>query len=254
MSEATPQLPAVAAPFSEATREEQPFLLDEKFWPIRQDLVELVKEKSFLHTGKIVGKDEELCRAVCKDLVVQLSGRKIAKKYSISRHTVLAIEKLMRERGELEPLKKQVMGQLDDIIYLGLERIKDALLADEISPGQLPIPMAALIDKKGQLEAGMVPGTDRTVREVTEAEIVDEFARMKRAKVITVDSQSVGTEANKAIPAGLPALDAGSDAGTAAPAADPGPVQEPAVEGGEGGRAPRASGGDVGSTPGKFGS
>src|SRR5688500_8186577 len=115
MSESTTE-PATAV--VEWSQESQPFLLDEKFWPIRQDMVELVKDKSFVHTGKIVGKDEELCHAVCKDLVVQLSGRKIARKYRISRHTVLAIERVMRERGELEPLKKAVMSQLDDIIYL----------------------------------------------------------------------------------------------------------------------------------------
>jgi hypothetical protein len=218
MSGTTPELPVAAV--SEDT---QPFLLDEKFWPIRQDLVELVKEKSFAHTGKIIGKDEELCRAVCKDLIAGLSGRKISRHYRISRHTVLSIEKIMRERGELEPLKKQVLGQLDDIIYLGLERVKDALLADEISPGQLPIPLAALIDKKGQLEAGMVPGTERSVREVTEAEIVDEFARMKRV------------------------FDVPSEVTPLKPAQDT--TQDTTGTGGEGvARAP-ASGGGVGSGP-----
>lgn len=172
---------------------EQPFLFDAKLLPVRQDLVLMVKEKAHEFTGKILGKDAELCRAICADLMTGLSGRKIAKKYRISRNSILGIERIMRERGELEPLKKAILQQLDDIIYIGLERIKEGIAEEEIHPGQLPIPISALIDKKGQLEAGLVPGTERSVAEVTAEQVQAAFEAMKRARVLTVsESQSEG--------------------------------------------------------------
>lgn len=216
---------------------EQLVLLDARSRPMRNDLVQMVKARSYVHTGKLLSKDEELCRAVCRDLVAGLSGRKVAKKYGVSRNSVLAIEHAMRARGELEPLKKETARLLDEFIYLGLERITEAVAEDEISPGQLPIPIMAAIDKKGQLEAGMVPGTDRTVAEVTAEQVQAAFEAMKRARVLAIettsDANTVEPQQTLAIAAQDTALDTtppapaspdqgggGSSAGEAPPVAD----------------------------------
>lgn len=200
---------------------EQPFLLDLKSLPLRQDLVLLCKAKSFLFSGKILTKDEELCRAVCRDLVTGLSGRKIAKKYRISRNSILGIERVMRERGELEPLKKAVLAQLDDIIFLGLERIKEGIAEDEIHPGQLPIPISALIDKRGQLEAGIVPGTDRTVLEVTAEQVRTAFNAMKRLSVVSVsDTKSEVAVSEPKETGPIPAQDTSLATTSACPGSD----------------------------------
>lgn len=150
--------------------------------PLRTDLVALVKDKSFVCTGKILGKDLELCRAVCRDLIAGLSGRKVARKYNISRNSILAIEHVLRERGELEPLTKTVISQLDNCIYLGLERIQEGIAEDQINAGQLPIPVAAMIDKRAQLAAGIIPGTQRTEKEITAESLRLEFEAMRQAK------------------------------------------------------------------------
>lgn len=224
---------------------EQPFLFDAKLLPMRPDLVAMVKEKRFLHTGKLLGDDEELCRSVCRDLQLGLSGRKVAKKYRISRNSVWGIEQVMRERGELEPLKKATIAQLDAIIFMGLERIQEGIAEDEISPGQLPIPIAALIDKKGQLEAGVVPGTGLTVAEVTADQVAEAFRAMKRVTVSAVsESQSVVTvperqqiEAGSAQDTALDTAGAGSRPAPTPLAAAPGSSPEEARQGG-GGSAP----------------
>src|SRR5438045_356283 len=101
--------------------------LDGKMLPVRPELVAMVKAKEFHHTGKIASKDQQLCLAVVQALIMGVSGREIAKQFRISRHTVYAMEQVLREQGKLEPLKKATLGQLDKIIHLGLERLHDAL-------------------------------------------------------------------------------------------------------------------------------
>lgn len=197
MADSVPsQLPTVVA--STVVSEEQPYLFDEKCLPLRPELVALVKDKDFTHTGKIVGRDAELCRAVCRDLIAGLSGRKVAVKYKISRNTVLAIENVMRERGELEPLRKRVLIQLEDCIYLGLERIQEALATDQINAGQLPIPVMAMIDKKAQLEAGIVPGTQRTEKEITAESLRLELERIRQMKQVGAPVIDVGSDGKAA--------------------------------------------------------
>lgn len=191
----------------------QPSLFDEKCIPIRPDLVALVKDKEFRHTGAILSRDRALCLLVCEDLMLGvLSGRQIAKKFGISRSSILSIEKVMRERNELGPLKNKVMGLLDDCIYLGLENYRDALAAGTVAPAQIPIPMGILIDKKGQLEAGVVPGTERTVREVTVAEVQRAWERLKAGAIeVSSDVQSVELPPNAPETGVIAAADTGLD-------------------------------------------
>lgn len=161
----------------------------------RADLVKMVKEKSYLHTGVLLTKDEELCRGVCADLLLGLSDRQIARKWRISRNSIIGIEIAMRDRGELEPLRKAISGELGEVILMGLRNYKDALSANTINPAQLPIPMAALIDKKGQIDGGVVPGTDLREAEITPEQLREQWEQMKRVKVIEVppaESQSIG--------------------------------------------------------------
>lgn len=164
-------------------------------YPLRPDLVVMVKAKSFIHNGKLVTKDEELCRGVCADLLLGASDRLIARKWRISRSSIIGIEAAMRERGELEPLKQAISGLLGDCIVLGLRNYKDALVANTINAGQLPIPMAALIDKKGQLDGNVIPGTSLPAPELSAADIEREVLEMKAlvvTEVRTVEKESVG--------------------------------------------------------------
>lgn len=170
-------------------------------YPPRPDLVAMVKGKSFIHNGTLLGNDEELCRNVCRDLVLGLSDRQIAKKWHISRSSIVPIELIMRARGELEPLKQEISDELGEVILMGLRNYKDALAGNLVNAAQLPIPMAALIDKKGQIDGNVIPGTNLTAPEITAEDIEREVAEMKRAVVIDlvpVEKQSVETTAKPA--------------------------------------------------------
>lgn len=179
-------------------------LFDEASLPVREDLVEMVHARSFLpekrpdsarFSGKITIRrmmsNEELCEQVCTCIAVGLSPRLIGKRFSMSPRSVVRIREAMEDRGELAPVGKRIRAQLDRFIELGLERMVDGVLDGEIHPGQLPIAVLAAIDKKGQLDAGVVPGTSVLVGEAEGAQIKAYFEALRQAKAAATESQSI---------------------------------------------------------------
>jgi len=173
-------------------------------WPERPEVVAEFKKPRSPHTGKIVSKNVLLCRAVALDLCAMRAGarmskRQIAARYEIGRETIDAIEAVMDERGELRPLQEMISGGLGDCIMLMLHKLRDALLRGEFSAAQIPIAMAALIDKKGQLDAGLVPGTERIVDEVVESQMAIAFRALQAARKAVntpaAESESIGPAA-----------------------------------------------------------
>jgi hypothetical protein len=169
----------------------QPGLLPDEWPDERPELVELVRKKRPLHTAKTTSKDALLCRAICVDMMVKsLSIRQIALKYGVGRETVTAIAQLMEERGELRPLSQSISDGLGECIVLMMLSLREALLRGEVSPSQIPIPMAALIDKKAQLDAGLVPGTNRTEAECVESQQAAAWRALKAARDAASDSEA----------------------------------------------------------------
>lgn len=213
-------------------------LFDERLLPLREDLVERVRARSFLpvspdpakrtrHTGKIVIRqmldDEELCEAICTALLAGLSARLVGRRFSLSPKSVANIRDAMEERGELAPVRTRIQRKLDRVTELGLECVEDALLAGAINPGQAWIPALATFDKREQASAGLVPGTDRTRASVTLEQVLAEHA-LARAKLSALASGATDTTAQTidCQPAGaLPAPPA------PAPAPGQGPVDQP---------------------------
>jgi len=122
------------------------------FPQFEESLVETAKAKSFVHTGAFISRDQELCRAICTDLLNCVSRRVIASRYGISRNTVNAIREVMEARGELEPLKKEITRRLNRCVIYSIENLEEALHDGKIAAGSLPIAVAVLLDKKLALE------------------------------------------------------------------------------------------------------
>lgn len=146
---------------------------EQTFFPeFDETLVQVAKEKKFVHTGAFVSRDEELCRAVCTDLLNGVGRRVIATRYGISRNTVNAIREVMESRGELEPLKKEIARRLDRCVIYSLENLEEALADNDIAPGSLPIAAAVLLDKKAALEGQPTARIEHiTNRKITHEEI-----------------------------------------------------------------------------------
>ena len=122
------------------------------FPEFEEGLVDAARNKSFVHSGAFISRDQELCRSICTDLLTGISRRLIASRYSVSRNTVNAIREIMEERGELEPLKKEIAKRLDRCVIYSLENLEEAMADGKIAPGSLPIATAVLLDKKAALE------------------------------------------------------------------------------------------------------
>lgn len=199
-------------------------------WPQeRPELVKLVRKKRPLHTAKIAGKDALLCRAICIDVMTRsLSLRQIALKYDVGRETVNGIMQLMEERGELRPLAQTISDGLGECIVLMMLSLREALLRGEFSPAQIPIAMAALVDKKAQLDAGLVPGTNRTEAEIDESNQAAAWRALRAARAAASDSGSDGKAAQTIdVQASVPpaaALDTTLATGPTAQPAQPGPT------------------------------
>jgi hypothetical protein len=185
-------------------------------WPERPDVVALARNPRTPTSGKITCRDELLCRSVMIDLIsiragAKLSKRGIAARYHIGRETIDAIERVMDERGELRPLAEMVSVGLGDCIVLMMQTLRGALLRGEFSAAQIPIAMGVLVDKKAQLDAGLVPGTDRSVAEVEESHVRLAWEALRRARLAAssaVPTESESIEAGAQPPAGALTLEA----------------------------------------------
>lgn len=178
-------------------------LFDLSMLPCRDDLVKMVKERSFLpseaekkrfrHTGKILIKkmlnDVELCESICAAILTKASARLIGLRFQISPHSVVVIRQAMEERGELAAVRTRLTRLVDEVTELGLETVRDGLLAGQIPAGSAWIPALATLDKREQLSVGLVPGADRTRASVTVEQVLAEHA-LARAALTPSDSQS----------------------------------------------------------------
>lgn len=82
------------------------------------------------HTGRTATRDEERCVAAFALLASGVSRRKIAKRLTMGRHTLDAIEAEFERGGKLAPLKERVRRQLELLVSDAAAETRDALAAD----------------------------------------------------------------------------------------------------------------------------
>lgn len=211
----------MAEPAQDLELAEQTELFDLSRLPVRNDLVEMVKKRSFLpavppskklfkHTGKIIIRrllnDEELCEGICTAILARVSARLIGMRFAISPKSVVSIREAMEDRGELAPVRTRILRALDQVTEVGLETVLDGLLAGQIPAGSAWIPALASIDKREQMSVGLVPGTERTRASVTTEQVLAEHA-LAMSGLKPSDSQSpaqhgqpAGNQAKQAMP------------------------------------------------------
>lgn len=164
----------------------QPWLFDEDVLPHRPDLV--AKVKAYCHTGKIVDKDDELVEAICGAILLGQRARKIATHYGVSRNTVARIKGELETVGKLEPIKQRLSAKLGRLAEASIDDLIDRAEKGALPPNVLPIVMGVSVDKKGQLDAGVVPGTERHEAELDPEVIRAKWETMKRARVTEIQS------------------------------------------------------------------
>lgn len=152
--------------------------------PLRPDLLEIVKEKRFVHTARNLTKDEEICRLIVQDLSLGMSRRRVALKYSISRNTIHAMMEELQRTGTLEPLRKETSRLLGKAIIHGLEEWTEAVEEGRIHPSQIPVPVGIFLTQKALIDGDPTSRIEETRRtELTVDQVRAAFEGMKRAKV-----------------------------------------------------------------------
>lgn len=182
--------------------------------PDEPELVAIVRSNPTF-TGSHAVQDFERARAICTAIVSGMGVVATSVKFKCSTRTVHHIVRILRERGELQPIMAHVMQRLDEIIDVGTEVWLDALVQGKISPGQTPIPVLAAIDKRSQLGAGVVAGTGRTATELQASDVEAAFALMRSGKGAAVpdtDMQSTGSAPNPLHLSTAPVVDVDVDA------------------------------------------
>ncbi len=141
------------------------------------------------YSGVIVDRNRERRDQIIRCLAEGVGVNRVAKAFGASIQTVLAIRQ--RHAGLITAEKKDASLQIGRIVRLGLDRFEEALVKNEISPGQLPVAMGILLDKKAMLDgdATMVVRIER--EEVPSVEdLTARLEAMKRVKTPLLDCDS----------------------------------------------------------------
>ena len=180
--------PADAEAFAFSALSQQTVLFEE--FGEQPRLVAAAKE--YIHSGKIVGKNAELCEAIVTAYASGLvSIRLIAKRLGIGRETVKTIIRLADEAGKLGPLKQRLSGKMGRAIELGLDVLTEKLEAGDVPAQVLPIVIGVLSDKKALLDGEATVRIEASAVLLTADQVRADFDRMKRAIAVTVESESV---------------------------------------------------------------
>ena len=156
--------------------------------PEQPHLVE--KAKEFVHTGKITGKDGELCAAIVEAYASGLfSIRAISARLHVGRETVRTILRLAENGGKLGQAKQRVSAKMARAIETSLDVFMEKLDADKVPINVLPIAIGVFSDKKAMLDG------DPTARLDVQGSIAiapdvarDYIARLQQARARVIEA------------------------------------------------------------------
>lgn len=204
-----------AAEKSDAT----PWLPGVEKWPHEPVLVELVKNSNPSFTGTVAVRDRERARGIVESLLIGHGVVATSRKFGCSTRTVHNVVKILRDRGELKSIGEHIVERLEEVITVGTEVWAEALEEGRMSPGHIPIPVLAAIDKRSQLQAGLVLGTGRTEKEIQAGDVEAAF-RLMKPLTPGVDTQSTGSHPKPLNANASDDMDTALDTSEAAPGAE----------------------------------
>lgn len=204
-----------------------PFLFDEQQMPLREDLVQLVRTESYRHTGARLVDNEAKALRLVELLLGNWGLKRIAEEMHVSVHSVRAAREALVAQGKLAPYKSRVVAKIEDIIELGLDKYHEGLLNGEVSPGQIPVGVGILSDKRalalGEPTAISVSAAAQLDAKALSVEALNSWVE-SLASAVPVDAPSTVSPVNPPAKPGL--LSAGATSG-AGPGGRPAPDQVP---------------------------
>jgi hypothetical protein len=161
----------------------QPFLFPQFFEG--QELLEVLDAPGCC-SGVILEKRTALIQSVVQALADGFGVQRIAAAYDISVYSVLGIRDRHPDLIAIE--KKQLSNRLGRIVRLATERLEEALIKGEITPGQLPVLGAIMIDKKLLIDGEATSRIEHSSRrEVTKEDVDRALQQLRQADVVEVE-------------------------------------------------------------------
>lgn len=128
--------------------DEQPPLFDYDSLPVRPDIVQIVRESRYVHTGARLLDNEVLTAKMVERLCLRHGVKRIAQDMGISPHSIRAAREELVAQGKMAPFVKRFTDKVQDILEIGLERFEDGVDSGAVHPGQLPVGLGILWDKR----------------------------------------------------------------------------------------------------------
>jgi transposase len=172
--------------------------------PLQQSLFSALDELEFFtsqqtagatryakHTGTTAEKKSAVMEVAKKMLAAGCSQRDVAGVCQLGRETVRALVNRWETSGELEPLKRRMIAQLDDIGEEQLAVYRDALRAGKISATQIPVHYGIFADKRALLAGEATSRIEHVTREKSVNDILAEVIDVEASPVQGTDSETV---------------------------------------------------------------
>jgi hypothetical protein len=197
-----------------------PFLFDYDLLPVRDDMVEIVRTGRYVHTGARLLDNEERTQLVVNRLCLRHGVERIARDMGISPNSIRKMRACLVAQGKMDGFVKRFTSKVEDTLEAGLEAFYQGILSGEVHPGQLPVGLGILFDKRA-----LALGEPTSIAVGATAQLRPEALSVKTlnswVEALTVDSESTALPENTQQIAGIPTLEARFDAGPAAPATSP---------------------------------
>lgn len=129
-------------------KSDEPFLFDYDSLPIREDVVECVRQERYKNTGARLLDNEELTQRVVTRLVLRHGIERIAREERISPMSIRAARDVLESQGKIGGYVKRSVQWIEDIVEAGLRAYYEGIISGAVSPGQLPVGLGILFDKR----------------------------------------------------------------------------------------------------------
>lgn len=125
-----------------------PYLFDEDQLPVRNDLVQVIREERYKTTGARLLENEALALKVVEKLMCGWGLKRIARELHISTHSIRAARTVLVQSGKLAPYKTRVLEIFEEIVERGASNYLQALENNEVPPAQIPVGIGIISDKR----------------------------------------------------------------------------------------------------------
>tara|TARA_Y100000593_G_scaffold28678_1_gene57249 strand:+ start:933 stop:1526 length:594 start_codon:yes stop_codon:yes gene_type:complete len=154
MSEEEDNLPVFLAENFEVLPGDQQELFGPCDYPEQPTLVKACKE--YIHTGKIVLKDQGRCEAVMSALIAGVPVTTVMRTYRIGYQSIRRIEAALEAAGKLETLKQREQRQLMNLGALAKERLTQRLLDGKVQDNVAAVVMGISYQRAGEMGSGEI--------------------------------------------------------------------------------------------------